>query len=66
MPGRMPWKRDKIEILAMLLQGALEAEGRVGLKMNVPKDKLDQVTGAVALTSYTDDFSADGSGLGGS
>ncbi len=39
------WKRDKIEVLAMLLQGALEAEGRVGLKMNVPKDKLDQVTG---------------------
>jgi ATP phosphoribosyltransferase len=39
------WKRDKIEILAMLLQGALEAEGRVGLKMNVPKDKLDRVTG---------------------
>jgi len=39
------WKRDKIEILAMLLQGALEAESRVGLKMNVPKDKLDQVTG---------------------
>ncbi len=29
----------------MLLQGALEAESRVGLKMNVPKDKLDQVTG---------------------
>jgi ATP phosphoribosyltransferase len=39
-----PWKRDKIEILAMLLQGALQAEGRVGLKMNVPKDKLEQVT----------------------
>ncbi len=42
-----PWKRDKIEVLAMLLKGALEAEGRVGLKMNVPKDKLDEVTGQV-------------------
>jgi ATP phosphoribosyltransferase len=39
------WKRQKIEVLAMLLKGALQAEGTVGLKMNVPKDKLEQVTG---------------------
>lgn len=40
-----PWKRDKIEVLAMLLKGALEAERKVGLKMNVPKAKLEQVVG---------------------
>ena len=39
-----PWKRAKIEVLAMLLKGALEAEGRVGLKMNVPRSKLTQVS----------------------
>ena len=39
-----PWKREKIEVLAMLLRGALEAEGKVGLKMNVPKIKLEQVS----------------------
>ncbi len=39
-----PWKREKIETLAMLLKGALEAGGKVGLKMNVPKDKLGQVS----------------------
>ncbi|MGC1377507.1 MAG: ATP phosphoribosyltransferase [Anaerolineales bacterium] len=39
------WKREKIETLAMLLKGSLEAEGKVGLKMNVSKDKLDQVSG---------------------
>ncbi|TET50482.1 MAG: ATP phosphoribosyltransferase [Anaerolineales bacterium] len=39
-----PWKREKTEVLAMLLTGALEAEGKVGLKMNVPKDKLDEVS----------------------
>ena len=39
-----PWKREKIEVLAMLLRGALEAEARVGLKMNVPKDKLEIVS----------------------
>jgi ATP phosphoribosyltransferase len=40
-----PWKREKIEMMAMLLKGALEAEAKVGLKMNVPKDKLKQVSG---------------------
>jgi ATP phosphoribosyltransferase len=39
-----PWKRTKIEVLAMLLKGALEAEGKVGLKMNVPKAKLAEVS----------------------
>jgi ATP phosphoribosyltransferase len=39
-----PWKRQKIEVLAILLKGALEAEAKVGLKMNVPKAKLNQVS----------------------
>jgi ATP phosphoribosyltransferase len=34
------WKRLKIENLVMLLQGALNAELLVGLKMNVAKDNL--------------------------
>ncbi|NLS78566.1 MAG: ATP phosphoribosyltransferase [Chloroflexi bacterium] len=38
------WKRDKIQTLAILLKGALEAEAKVGLKMNVPKDKLADVS----------------------
>jgi ATP phosphoribosyltransferase len=41
---RDAWKREKIEVLAMLLKGALEAEGKVGLKMNIPKDKLEAVS----------------------
>ncbi len=40
-----PDKRHKIENIAMLLQGALNAEGLVGLKMNVPKAKLESVLG---------------------
>lgn len=39
-----PWKREKIEVLAMLLTGALQAESKVGLKMNVPRAKLDLVS----------------------
>lgn len=38
-----PWKREKIENIAMLLQGALRADRIVGLKMNVAKEQLDAV-----------------------
>lgn len=38
-----PWKREKIENIAMLLQGALNADRIVGLKMNVPHEKLDEL-----------------------
>lgn len=37
------WKREKIESLALLLKGALEARQKVGLKMNVPREKLQAV-----------------------
>ncbi len=40
---RDPWKRKKIENIAMLLQGAIQADSKVGLKMNVPRKSLDQV-----------------------
>lgn len=38
-----PWKREKIENIAMLLQGALNADRIVGLKMNVAHENLDRV-----------------------
>jgi ATP phosphoribosyltransferase len=34
------WKRKKIETLALLLKGALEAETKVGLKMNIAEKNL--------------------------
>jgi ATP phosphoribosyltransferase len=34
------WKRTKIETMAMLLRGALEAETKVGLKMNIRQKNL--------------------------
>ena len=39
----VPWKRQKMENIAMLLKGAIEAKAKVGLKMNVPEDKLQEV-----------------------
>jgi ATP phosphoribosyltransferase len=38
-----PWKREKIDDLVLMLQGAMAAEGRVGLMMNVRKDDLPAV-----------------------
>jgi ATP phosphoribosyltransferase len=38
-----PWKKDKIDHIAMLLQGALRADKIVGLKMNVPEDRFDDI-----------------------
>jgi ATP phosphoribosyltransferase len=38
-----PWKRQKIESIAILLQGAMNAERLVGLKMNVLKSDLLEV-----------------------
>jgi ATP phosphoribosyltransferase len=42
-----PAKRKKIETIALLVQGALEAESKVGLKMNAPKKALKAITAAV-------------------
>lgn len=38
-----PWKRKKIEQLAVMLKGALRADRLVGLKMNVAKENLEKV-----------------------
>jgi ATP phosphoribosyltransferase len=40
-----PWKKKKIENMTMLLQGALAAEEKVGLKMNAPKASLKEICG---------------------
>jgi len=37
------WKREKIENIALLLQGAILAEEKVGLKMNVEEKNLNKV-----------------------
>lgn len=41
----VPWKREKMENMAMLLKGAIEARAKVGLKMNVPEGRLAEVVG---------------------
>ena len=38
------WKRNKVDRLVMMLQGAMAANGKVGMMLNAPKDKLDEIT----------------------
>jgi ATP phosphoribosyltransferase len=38
-----PWKRQKIDDIVLMLRGALAAEGKVGLMMNVPRSRLPAV-----------------------
>lgn len=38
-----PWKREKIENIALMLQGSLNADRIVGLKMNVASNNLDPI-----------------------
>lgn len=37
------WKRQKIDDMVLMLEGAMAAEGKVGLMMNVPRDSLNKV-----------------------
>lgn len=40
---KQAWKRDKIETLSLLLEGALRAESKVGLKMNIQENDLKKL-----------------------
>jgi ATP phosphoribosyltransferase len=41
--SRDPWKRRKMDDLFLMLRGTINAEGKVGLMMNVRKEDLDAV-----------------------
>ncbi len=48
------WKQKKIESLALMLNGAIAAQGQVGLMLNVDKENLDKVLAILpALNSPT-------------
>ncbi len=38
-----PWKRTKLDNIALMLQSCLAAEGRVGLMMNIRRGDLDKI-----------------------
>jgi ATP phosphoribosyltransferase len=58
------WKRRKIEDIKMLLEGAINALGKVGLMLNVNKSDLDKVLGVLpALKNPTISPLSDGEWL---
>jgi ATP phosphoribosyltransferase len=38
-----PARREKIENMALMLQGAIAAEGKVGIKLNLPRERLEDI-----------------------
>ncbi|MBF0159453.1 MAG: ATP phosphoribosyltransferase [Magnetococcales bacterium] len=38
-----PWKKEKIDQIALLLRASLDARHKVALKMNVPADRIDPI-----------------------
>jgi ATP phosphoribosyltransferase len=49
-----PWKRAKIEQIKMLLLGALSAENKVGIKLNVAEGNLEKVVELIpSITAHT-------------
>jgi ATP phosphoribosyltransferase len=56
-----PWKRRKLDRMALMLNGAIAAQGRVGLMLNVPETRLQKVLDLLpALASPTISPLADG------
>jgi ATP phosphoribosyltransferase len=55
-----PWKREKMNDLVLMLKGAMAAEGKVGLMMNVRKVDVEKVLGVLpALQTPTESPLAD-------
>ena len=56
-----PWKRRKLDRLALMLSGAMNAQGKVGLMLNCPKDSLAKILALLpSLSSPTVSPLADG------
>jgi ATP phosphoribosyltransferase len=42
-----PWKKEKMDDLVLMLRGAMSAEGKVGLKLNVHRANMEKVLSAL-------------------
>jgi ATP phosphoribosyltransferase len=58
-----PWKRRKMDDLILMLRGAMAAEGKVGLTMNVRSEDLPAVLKALPSSNPTVSQLADGEGV---
>ena len=53
------WKRTKLDNIALLLKAAIDAQGRVGLMLNVGRANLDERARAAAGAAASDDLGAE-------
>src|SRR5439155_13733960 len=58
-----PWKRQKVDDLVLMLRGAMAAEGKVGLMMNVSGQNLPAVLKVMPGSNPTVSQLADGAGV---
>lgn len=58
-----PWKKRKMDDLVLMLRGAMAAEGKVGLTMNVAKADLPAVLKVLPSANPTVSSLADGKGV---
>ena len=54
-----PWKKQKIDNLALMLRGAIDAQGRVGLMLNVEKSEPARGAQRAARAQLADHFRAE-------
>ena len=59
------WKRTKLENIALLLKAAIEAQGRVGLMLNVRRQDLHDGPRSAAGAAAADHLGAERRGVGG-
>ncbi len=59
------WKRRKLDDVKMLLEGAINALGKVGLMLNAPREKLADILAILPALAKTDHLAVERRGLGG-
>ena len=59
------WKKTKVDNIALLLRAAIEAQGRVGIMLNVKRDDLPTISRPAAGAAASDDLAAERRRLGG-
>ena len=59
------WKRTKLENIALLLKAAIEAQGRVGLMLNVRREDLQAMLALLPGAAAADDLGAERRRVGG-
>ena len=53
------WKREKIESIALMLRGAIDAQSQVGLMLNVKREDLEAVLAVLPAPQFSNGFATE-------